>query len=79
MKNVKLDVETIGCPSVEDLSATEQAVFCKVLLDLLLKETNTPTDWGSQGNMVAHLKQKTMNKKVAEPLANQMKLGGWLK
>lgn len=42
MKNVKLDVQTIGCPSVEDLSATEQAVFCKVLLDLLLKETNTP-------------------------------------
>ena len=43
MRNVNLEVETIGCPSVEDLSATEQAVFCKVLLDLLLKETSTPT------------------------------------
>ena len=44
MKNVKLEVKTIGCPSVEDLSSTEQVVFCKVLLDLLLKETNTPTE-----------------------------------
>ena len=44
MTNVKLEVKTIGCPSVEDLSSTEQVVFCKVLLDLLLKETNTPTE-----------------------------------